>query len=116
MGKASTDPPARCLVDLNIGLRFCHRYAPQTSFKTLSQLRPITRLMRDDFQPFLCIADVIFGHSPILRIPSGLTIFPKSVRRRAYPLSRVIQSKNSRPNPCVKSVPIPTLSSPQIPI
>ena len=77
-------PAARQVIDLNIDLGLSHpAYLPQTSFSNVTQLPPITRSMRSVGQLRRSIAAVRFGHSPIVRNPSGLITSPKSVSRRA---------------------------------
>src|SRR5262249_6907189 len=94
-GESVDRPAAGRFVDLNVHLRLSHPQAPHTALSVMSQFCPISPSIRDAFQPLRSIAAVMFGHSPIVLMPSGLTMSPKFVRRRAYPLSRVIQSKNS---------------------
>lgn len=64
------------------GDHFVH-HAPQTSRNRRSQFSPITFSIRDEGQPRRIMQSVSAGVSPIVRMPSGLTIAPKSVRRRA---------------------------------
>ena len=64
----------------------------------------ILRILGSD-QPARTIAAVMFGNSPIVRMPSGLMISPNLVSSHALPLSWVIYSKNAGDWPCVKSMP-----------
>ncbi len=56
--------------------------APHTARSRLNQFLPITASTRAAFQPRFSIAAVRFGHSPMVRRPSGLMTSPKSVSRR----------------------------------
>ena len=58
-------------------------YSPQTSLRTLTQFSPmILRTTRSEW-PRLSKVSVRLGNSPTVRMPSGLMILPKLVRRRA---------------------------------
>ena len=58
-------------------------YSPQIRASSASQLSPIIFRIRSSGQPSRTIAAVRFGNSPMVRMPSGFTISPNSVSRRA---------------------------------
>lgn len=58
-------------------------YSPQTSRRTLTQFSPITLRTTRSGMPRSSRVSVRLGNSPTVRMPSGLTILPKLVRRRA---------------------------------
>ncbi|MOA33664.1 hypothetical protein D3C78_1549770 [compost metagenome] len=66
-----------------VGRRLLAAYSPQTSLSTLTQFSPmILRTTRSEW-PRLSRVSVRLGNSPTVRMPSGLMILPKLVRRRA---------------------------------
>ena len=59
---------------------------PPDPFSSWSQFPPITLAVRASGQPRRSIAAVRLGKSPIVRMPSGLMIGPKSTSLRPVPL------------------------------
>ena len=68
--------------------------SPQASARTRSQFSPIIFRIFGSSQPARSIAAVMFGKSPMVRMPSGFTISPSL---RPWALTRLIQSRKSWP-------------------